>query len=299
VYRSGRTGYRKASMVLATLLVATATIAVGCRAGIEEPLSDSREALGTIVTITVYGDDQAAMKRYVDRAFDRISDAEAELSAYPDVAANPAAPGKPMPGYEVASVAEFNRDPFEWHKLPPQAATILDRIEGLGVGEFFSPGMLRVVQLYDFEGEGKVPEAEELNRAVRAARAFETSAGSTIGRFAETGELLATPNPPYSSYAAPAAGLDLSGALKGLALDQALDALQKGMTSGKIDGAILSAGSTTIVAGSKPEGESSKMGQPWQVGIEDPETPKRSSASSSTRFPHHRRPDSHPQPSSR
>jgi thiamine biosynthesis lipoprotein len=142
------------------------------------------------------------------------------------------------------------------------------------VGDSFSPTMLRVVQLYDFEGGGTVPDDAKLARAVRAAQAFETRTVSVAveGRFADTGALLADPKPAYSSFAAPAAGLDFSGAAKGLALDAALAVMQDAAEKGALDGALISAGSTTLVAGRKPTAEDA---QPWHVGIEDPRDPQR------------------------
>ena len=274
-----RMRHRPALLVGFALFAGLALIS-GCDAARpNEPLRDSREALGTIVTITAYGDDGAKMQRFADEAFEAIATTESELSAYPDVAANPAQADTALPSYEVASIAQFNRDPFEWHELPASAAHALERVARLGVSDSFSPGMLRVIQLYDFDGEGTVPDPAELARLVRAAGAFETSAGSTVGRFRPVGEVLAPPDPPYSSYAPPAAGLDFSGATKGAALDGALDVFERGIASGAIEGAILSAGSTTIVVGSKSPhssgGAEPEQSEPWQIGIEDPRDPDR------------------------
>jgi thiamine biosynthesis lipoprotein ApbE len=52
--------------------------------GAPEPLRDSREALGTIVTITAYGADADAMRdaRAVDAAYEAMDAVEAELDAH-------------------------------------------------------------------------------------------------------------------------------------------------------------------------------------------------------------------------
>jgi len=245
----------------------------GCSARSAEPVRDSREALGTFVTVTAYGPDRAAIQRAIDDAFDAIAGVEAQLSAYPDIAADPTS-ASAAPAQEATTVAQFNLAPYQWHVLPGGAVTVLDRVRELGVEDYFAPGMLRVVQLYDFEGGGNVPDSAELTRMVRAAQAFETrvvSAG-VEGRFAATDVLLAPPNPAWSSFAPPAAGLDLSAALKGLALDAALAAMEDAASSGDITGALVSAGSTTLVTGRKA---SAGDAGPWRVGIEDPRDPKK------------------------
>jgi thiamine biosynthesis lipoprotein len=268
-----RRAWPLAAALLSCLLLAAATALAGCAAGPPAPVRDSREALGTFVTITAYGGDRAAIERSVDEAFAAIAAVESELSAYPDLAADPATPAVPRTR-EVTSTAQFNLNPFEWHALPSRVLHVFDRVEVLGVGDAFSPTMLRVVQLYDFEGGGTVPGDAELARAVRAAQAFETRTASAAleGRFANTGVLLANPEPAYSSFAAPAAGLDFSGAAKGLALDAALAVMQAAAEKGALDGVLISAGSTTLVAGRKP---TAKDAQPWHVGIEDPRDPQK------------------------
>ena len=200
-----------------------------------------------------------------------MSESEAVLSAYPDVAGDSQ---RSIQAYarKVASVREFNRDPFRWHILPIEIVAVLDRVKALGVERYFSPSMLRVIGLYDFEGGGTVPDQAELARLVRAAQAFETSVTSAgvEARFGETGTLRAPPNPPSSSFAPPAVGLDLSGAAKGAALDAAWRVLQDAAKRGALDGALISAGSTTLVAGEKPVADGA---EPWRVGIEDPRKP--------------------------
>ncbi len=265
----GRRGLLVAALCTG-LLAASALF--GCTRA-PEPARTSREALGTIVTITPYGGQPASMSHAVDGAFAAIAEIERVLSAYPDVAASPNLPAQP-PSLEVTSVVGFNRDPFDWHVLPPEVVQILDRVKALGVEQYFSPTLLRVMGLYDFDGKGAVPDETELARLLRAAQAFETTVTSVglEARFADIGILGAPPDPPYSSYMAPAAGLDLSGAAKGAALDGAAGVLEGAVQEGVMSGALVSAGSTTIVIGNKPASGGDKV---WRVGIEDPRDPQR------------------------
>ncbi len=258
--------------VLITAIPLGTVLVSGCAPG-AQPVRDSREALGTFVTITAYGTDTKAIEGAVDHAFNAIAKSEAVLSAYPDEAADPAAPPYQRT-LEVSSVAQFNRDPYQWHGLPAAIAAALGRVEALGVGEYFLPTMLRVVGLYDFEGSGSVPDEAELERLVRAAHAFETSAtpAGVAARFEATDTLLAPSTPPSSSFAPPAVGLDLSGAAKGAALDAAWQAMRESAGEDAIEGALLSAGSTTLVVGEK---RADGRIEPWRVGIEDPRAPER------------------------
>lgn len=264
------TAARALLATLAPLLVLAAL--TGCATSSPEPLRVSREVLGTVVSVSAYGDDTRAIERASDDAYEAIAAAEGVLSAYPDEAADPTRPtGRRT--YEVTSVVQFNRDPYQWHLLPSEAVTVLERIDALGVADYFSPSMLRVVGLYDFEGEQTVPDDDELARMTRAAQQFETRAttGGVEARFGATEILLAPPRPAYSSFAPPAVGLDLSGAAKGFALDGALRALER---SGAVDGAIVSAGSTTVTFGEKPSaGGAGSKPDPWRIGIEDPRSP--------------------------
>ncbi len=235
-------------------------------------MRDTREALGTFVTVTAYGDAEAA-QHAVDGAFEAISQSEAVLSAYPDAAADPSRPPKPRTR-EVTSVAAFNLDPYEWHVLPDEAVRVLDRVRALGVEEYFSPAMLRVTGLYDFEGEKRVPDPVELALFVRAARGFETSRTSfgVQGRFMAMPPSQAPRSRGHLIFPSTPVGLDLSGAAKGAALDAALEVLQEATAEGEVDGALVSAGSTTLVVGTKPaDGDA----EPWRVGIEDPRDPEK------------------------
>jgi len=112
--------------------------------------------------------------------------------------------------------------------LPAEAKEVLSAVESLGVGEEFSAYLFEVVSLYDFEGGGRVPTDAELAAALDRPR------------------------------------FDFGGAAKGLALDRAAGSLQG---SSEVGAALITAGSTTVTFGSKPDGE------PWRVAIEDPRNP--------------------------
>lgn len=212
------------------LALVLATALAGCD-GAVEPVRVSREALGTFVTVEAFGDDETAVRDAAEAAFDAIAAVQAELDAYDP----------------RSTVAAFNAAPFEWHTLPPSAVEILDAIDALGVQGTFSPALLGVVRLYDFDGEGHVPTGGELSAALLAASLPERD-GDRM-RFAGIS----------SSEAVP--GLDFGGAAKGLALDRAREALR---SQSAVTAALITAGSTTVTLGTKPDGK------PWRIGVEDP-----------------------------
>ncbi|MDZ4178510.1 MAG: FAD:protein FMN transferase [Coriobacteriia bacterium] len=112
--------------------------------------------------------------------------------------------------------------------LPQRAETILDTICALEVREYFSPQLWAVADAWAFEDGGRVPTTEQLAAALL--------------------------DPRY----------DFGGAAKGLALDEAAAALRD---SRAVDAALITAGSTTVTLGSKPDGE------PWRIGVEHPREP--------------------------
>ncbi len=219
-------------------VLAAAALAAVCAAGCtatDQPVRVSRPALGTIVTIEAYGPQPEQVARAVDDAFDAITSVERRLDAH-------------TPG---TAVSEINASPYVWHELPAEATEIISTIDRLGVTDAFSPTLLGVLSLYRFEAGGRVPSADEIGTAVRAARSFERD-GDRV-RFVPIDR-------------GPTPGIDLGGAAKGFALDRARDVLR---SSHAVTAAILSAGSTTLTLGDKPDGE------PWRVGIEDARDPGR------------------------
>jgi thiamine biosynthesis lipoprotein len=191
------------------------------------PLTVSREVLGTAVSVTVYSDDPSRATPAVDAAFASMTAVERTLSPYD----------------ASSTVAAFNHAPLAPHALPSDALAILDRTRELGVTGSFNPALFGVTVLYGFGGAGTVPDAGALRSAVGAVATFRVAADGTASFGA--------------SQTAGAPGLDFGGASKGLALDRAAQALRGSP-------ALITAGSSTLAFGSKPDG------QPWRVGIEDP-----------------------------
>lgn len=228
---------RPLARTLATLVLATAVAlsASGCgaRARVSR-WTESRSLLGTAVSMTLWGEDERALAEAADTAFAAMGEVEDALDPYaPD-----------------SQVAEINEAPYAPHELPREATEILRRIEALGVDEYFSPTLWGVTRLYDFGGEGLVPDDVLLAASVEAARNAEF-AGDYTGIVFDPAEGGPASNP----------GIDLSGASKGLALDRAVWVLKE---SPGVDAALISAGSSTAILGAKPDGEA------WRVGIEDP-----------------------------
>lgn len=220
----------------------TLTAIAGCTTG-DEPVVESREALGTVVSITAYGPDEQAVRGAIDDAFAVLSEVEAELDAHD----------------ETSAISRFNADPYEEQALPPGATEILDAIERLGVDDAFSPRLLAVVGLYRFEDGGTVPDADDLKLASRAASEFLRLDGDHAAFVhVESDDARLEPGGGL------APGLDLGGAAKGLALDRARESLR---ASGAVTAALITSGSSTVTLGTKPDGSV------WRIGIEDPRDP--------------------------
>ena len=212
-------------LVSVPVALALALSLPGC-ARSADPVTQSRDVLGTTVSVTVYSGDTLVAAPAIDAAFASMTAIENELSPYD----------------ASSTIAAFNRTPLDRHALPPAAVAIIDRTKGLGVSDSFSPALFGVTALYDFGGAGTVPDPVALESAVKAAATFHDVDG--VASFG-------------TSQTVGAPGLDLGGASKGLALDRAAQAL-RGRPS------LITAGSSTLAFGSKPDG------QPWRVGIEDP-----------------------------
>jgi thiamine biosynthesis lipoprotein len=198
-----------------------------------QPVLDSREALGTIVSVTAYGPENG-VRAALDEAYVTMDGTGAELNAY-----NPDSP-----------VGRFNAEPYQDWTLPSSAATIFRAVTDLGVEDAFSATLKGATDLWAFESGGNVPGTVELADAVKAAASWELGPPEPDGpsfRFVPTGS-------------GAIAGLDFGGAAKGIALDYGREILGK---KGAVDAALITAGSTTLTLGSKPDGE------PWRIGIED------------------------------
>ena len=223
-------------------LLALPMLLAGC--GSDEPVVVSREALGTVVAITAYGEDEAAVQAAVEGAYVAMAAVESQLNAY-----DPA-----------SAVAQFNATPYTPAVLPAEAAVILDELVVLRVPADFSPTLLGVSRLYHFEDGGTVPVPGDLSLALNASKTFVRSGDGT-------GEFMRGDNPDARLDAGGelAPGLDFGGAAKGLALDRARDVLR---ASGAVTAALISSGSSTIMLGTKPDGSV------WRIGIEDPRDPE-------------------------
>jgi thiamine biosynthesis lipoprotein len=237
----------RSTAMFAGAVCAVALALSGCGSMTRQPVIVSREMLGTVVTITAYGSDQSALREAADAAFNEMALVEAQLDPYDP----------------TSTIAAFNASPYEWQDLPPDATTILDRVEQLGVGDRFSPALFGVTNLYDFGGRGSVPATGSLGVAVIQAHGF-----ARDGARAHFAQAAFAPPPPGSESSGAASlnnalkpGLDFGGAAKGLALDRAMKTLR---ATRDVTGAMITAGSSTQLWGRKGDGE------PWRIGIEDP-----------------------------
>lgn len=223
------------------LLIGGLTL-TGCTS--RDPVVVSREALGTVVSVTAYGADEEAVRLAIERSFATMAEVESALDAYD----------------ASSAISAFNARPYTEQPLPADAVTILDAIDSLGVSAEFSPALLSVSRLYGFDGAQTVPASEDLLAAVSAAHGFHRI-GHDRAAFTgerETGSAAALPGARLTP------GLDFGGAAKGLALDRARETLR---SSGAVTAALVSAGSTTVTLGTKPDGSV------WRIGVEDPREP--------------------------
>lgn len=224
-----------AAVALVVAMVAAALAGAGCTG--RAPVTVSRRTLGTVVTISAWGADEPKVRAACDTAFREMERVSGALDPYD----------------ESSAIAAFNRDPYEWHELPADALVILDAVNRLHASRDFAVGLWGVTRLYHFETSGTVPATETLAGAVAASRGLERD-----GRKAR----FVKPDPGGAdAWTGDPPGLDFGGAAKGLALDRARDALRK---NGAVEAAVVSAGSSTVTLGRKPDGE------PWRIGIEDP-----------------------------
>lgn len=228
------------------LLAALALLAIAFLSGCsDKPVEVSREALGTVVSVTAYGEDEDAVTAAVEQAYAAMAAVEAQLDVYD----------------QASALTQLNANPYQAAALPPDAIAILDQVNALGVSAEFSPTLLGVTRLYDFGGDGTVPNPDDLGLALQASKQFvRTPEGA--GSFSR----LAEPDARLDAGGVLAPGLDLGGAAKGLALDRARETLR---ASGAVTAAIISSGSSTVTLGSKPDGKA------WRIGVEDPRDPDR------------------------
>lgn len=231
-----------AVLVCIPLVVASLLALPGCTT--DEPVVVSREALGTAVSITAYGEDETAVRAAIDDAFAVMTEIAAPLDAY-----DPA-----------SETSDFNADPYTEQPLPPWSAEVLDALDELEVDDAFSPTLLAVSRLYDFEGARTVPDDKDLAIAVEAASRFVRS-GPENGAFVRLDLLDDRLEPDFPDGPSLAPGLDFGGAAKGLALDMGRESLR---ANSAVTAALISSGSSTVTLGTKPDGSV------WRIGVEDP-----------------------------
>lgn len=223
------------------LLLAALFAVAGCDS--REPVSVSRESLGTVVSVTAYGEDEAAVREAIDAAYAEMAEVEAAVDAYDSDSA----------------ISRFNANPYEPQTLPAEAREVLDAVVELEASAEFSPALLSVMRLYRFGEGGRVPDSDDLALALLAAGRFGCT-GDGRASFAR----LSTPDERLEPGGELAPGIDLGGAAKGLALDRAREVLRE---SGSVTAAIITSGSSTVTLGTKPDGS------PWFIGVEDPREP--------------------------
>ncbi|MDA3935846.1 MAG: FAD:protein FMN transferase [Actinomycetota bacterium] len=198
---------RRTTSLLTSIALTLSFSLTGCSRA-PEPVRDAREALGTIVSITAYGEDEGSVRDALDDAYEIMSRIEAEIDAH----------------NTDSRLSAYNRGEAA---LPVQIGTVESAIQRLDVDTWFSLGLFDVTQAWSFETGGRVPTRSELDAALRTGT------------------------------------IDAGGAAKGLALDAAAESLR----GGSVTAALLTAGSTTVTFGSKPDGSA------WRIGVEDPRDP--------------------------
>ena len=157
--------FPKQRMPMLGVMLAAALLAASCT-GSDEPLRDSREALGTVVAITAYGPDEQVIRDSADAAYAAMDEVESELDAHdPDSAIG-----------LVNATAEPALEP-----LPPRAEVVLDTICVLGVREWFSPQLWAAAEAWAFEEGGRVPTDEQLAVALADLRYDFGGAAKGIG----------------------------------------------------------------------------------------------------------------------
>lgn len=227
---------RSLSRRLAALGCIALALALSACTRAPDSITESREALGTTVSIEVFtgSADVEAARVDIDRAFGAVSGV--------DQALNPYSADTP--------IARFNANPHIPTRLPEPALTILGRIAALEVTSTFSPALFGVTNLYRFGEGGSVPTTEAILKELAASHALRVQPDGTASFvqpiYPGTRRLIEG-NP----------GFDFGGASKGLAMDRAAAVLRG-------NAALLTCGSSTLAIGTKPDGT------PWRIGIEDP-----------------------------
>ncbi len=191
--------------------------------------------LGTIVEITVYGEDGTDLTAGVEAAFKRISEIEMIADRYT---------GK-------SEISKMNRtassSPVIVSKELFEMLTISREVSDLTSGAF-DVTTASLVDLWAFDTGGRLPTEDEIIKTlsdVDFRKVVLDDKNGTVS-FSELG-----------------VKVDLGGMAKGYAVSEALHVLKdKGIKSG-----VINAGGDMAILGTK-------MGKPWRIGVQDPRDPE-------------------------
>lgn len=202
-----------------------------CSERLEVPYSDTRFALGTTCTITVYRNRDIDA---VDDAFEVVQEVESLMSAH----------------LESSEVAELNRNAGEGPvSLSRESWYLLGRaLEYATISRgAFDPAIGPLVELWGIGDEdASVPASEELQR--------------TLG-LVDFRKLHLYEEPWRAELAVPGMGVDLGAIAKGYAADRAAQVLR----DAKVPWAIINFGGNVLTLGDR-FGEGA-----WRIGIQDPD----------------------------
>lgn len=200
------------------------------RAGGPGRYSDHRVMMGTVVGVTVFAGDQDTADAAMEAAFAEVARVESLASRY----------------VESSVVSRWNARTAEEASLDPEVASVVGRaivVARLSQGAF-DPTVAPVIDLWDFEPGARVPDDDEIMRAlarVDYAQLDLDAAGGTL-------------RAPLDVE------IDLDGIIKGYAVDRVVAVLR----SEGVEAAIVDAGGDIGFLGSSPTGPA------WRVGVKHP-----------------------------
>ncbi len=218
------------------IFLASALFSVALLAAAEQPATTEvqrgRFLMGTPCRITAFGSDLPATVRAIEKALDRIQEAEALLSTW----------------REDTELAQLNRSATRRNvSVSAELWRFLERV--LAVAEStsgaFDPTIGALVDAWDLRGPGRVPSARELQRARRAVGFRQVRLEDELS----------------VRFLSPGLWLDSGASGKGYALERAAETLQ----AHGIRAALLDFGGQILALGSPP-------GEPgWTVAVADPQ----------------------------
>ncbi|MBQ9992248.1 MAG: FAD:protein FMN transferase [Firmicutes bacterium] len=197
-------------------------------------------AMDTVIRITAYAQDEGlavSLLQQAEQEFNRVSDL---CNAHTENMLRP----------EASDVWRVNNAGGEPCKVSEELFTLLENALLLSAAaeNSFDAAMGSLINLWDIKNGGYLPTSEEISSLL-------ASCGNekiVLNREALTVQLKES------------AQLDLGGIAKGYATDCAAAVLREG----GIEHALIDAGGNIFAIGAKPDGN------PWQVGIRNPENPE-------------------------